>query len=252
MFDLMTIVGMSVGFLFMGVAILTAEGSDIAYFLDMPSVYITYGGTLAAVMISFPVTELKGIMKVAIKAFVVKPMEPKKLIDDCRRYAELARRDGILALENITSEIKDPFLVRGVQLAVDGTDPDLIQQMMTTELEYILDRHEKGKQLFDSIAKYCPAFGMIGTLIGLILMLRNLSDPSALGAGMGVAIITTLYGAIVAYLVATPIADKLAIRSKEEQLIKEMMIKGVMSIQSGDNPRIVEQKLKIFLAPRMR
>ena len=135
---------------------------------------------------------------------------------------------------------------------MDGTDPEVISSMMRTELDYITERHEQSIKILKTYALYAPSFGMIGTLIGLVIMLANLSDPDAIGPAMSLALITTLYGAIIAYLVANPLAEKLTKRDKEEVLVKEMIVKGVMSIQSGDNPRIVEQKLKIFLAPKMR
>jgi chemotaxis protein MotA len=168
------------------------------------------------------------------------------------KYAEVARRDGILALENVTADIDDPFIVSGIQMAVDGTDPDLIEAIMMNDLEAVEARHAEGKAVFDNIGKFAPAFGMIGTLIGLVIMLKNMNDPSKIGPGMAVALITTFYGALLANLVALPLAEKLGRRSREEVLLKMIVIKGVMAIQSGDNPRIVEQKLKTFLPTRMR
>lgn len=164
----------------------------------------------------------------------------------------MARRDGILALENVTDDIKDPFLVSGIQMAVDGTDPDLIETIMMNDLEAVESRHAEGKALFDNIGKFAPAFGMIGTLIGLVIMLQHMDDPSKIGPAMAVALLTTLYGALLANLFAMPMAEKLGLRSREEVLLKLVVIKGVMAIQSGDNPRIVEQKLKTFLPNRLR
>ena len=137
-------------------------------------------------------------------------------------------------------------------MAVDGTDPELIEQVMDNELDSLMERHSIGKAMFDGIGKYAPAFGMIGTLVGLVAMLANMSDPSAIGAGMAVALITTLYGALIANAIAIPLADRLALRSSEEVLYKTIIIKGVMAIQSGDNPRTVEQKLRAFLSPSQR
>ena len=168
------------------------------------------------------------------------------------RYAEVARRDGILALENVSDEISDPFLVSGIQMAVDGTDPVLVEQMLIGELDALAERHEKGKALLDTLGKYAPAFGMIGTLVGLVIMLQNMDDPSKIGPGMAIALITTLYGSLIANLVALPLSDKLSVRSAEEMLLKSIIIRGIMAIQSGDNPRIVEQKLKTFLPHRLR
>jgi chemotaxis protein MotA len=175
-----------------------------------------------------------------------------ELIKDLVSYAEVARRDGILSLENVIADVKDPFIVSGIQMAVDGTDPDLIEQIMIGELETVAARHESGKAMFDNIGKYAPAFGMIGTLVGLVIMLQNMDDPDSIGPAMAVALLTTLYGSMLANLFALPIADKLAKRSEDELLVKSIVIKGVMSIQSGDNPRVVEQKLKSFLPHRLR
>jgi len=149
-------------------------------------------------------------------------------------------------------QVSDVFLKNGIQLAVDGTEPELLRDIMETELKYLEERHSKGKSIMEAFATLAPAWGMIGTLIGLILMLASLDDPDALGPGMALALITTLYGSLMANLVFTPMAGKLGMKSKQEIQIRELMIMGILSIQSGDNPRIVEQKLNSFIAPKMR
>ena len=252
MLDLSTIFGLIAGVVLLAIGILITPGADMMLFVSPASAFITVGGSICAVFVTFPIGDLKSVGGVLKMAFKYEKTTPNELIKDFRRYADIARRDGILALENVTQEVRDPFMVRGIQLAVDGTDPEVIQSMMLTELDYIHDRHLRGIKIMKQLAVYAPAFGMIGTLIGLVIMLANLEDPSMIGPSMAVAMITTLYGAIVTNLFATPIAEKLGVRNNEERLIKELMIKGVMSIQSGDNPRIVEQKLKIFLPPRFR
>lgn len=228
------------------------SSSDIDTFYDAPSVAIVFGGATACALISFPIHHVAGVAKVVKNCFLTKAADTNALIADMVRFAEVARREGILALENLTQSIKDPFLVTGVQLAVDGTDPDLIESILMSELESIEARHAEGKALFDNIGKYAPAFGMIGTLIGLVIMLKNMSDPASIGPAMATALLTTFYGSMISNLVALPLADKLALRSREELMLKLIIIKGVMSIQSGDNPRIVEQKLKTFLPHRIR
>ncbi len=252
MLDLSTIFGLIAGVCLLAIGILITPGADMMLFVSPASAFITIGGSICAVFVTFPIGDLKSVGKVLKMGFKYEKTTPNVLIKDFRRYADIARRDGILALENVTQEVRDPFMIRGIQLAVDGTDPEVIQSMMLTELDYIHDRHLRGIKIMKQLAVYAPAFGMIGTLIGLVIMLANLEDPSMIGPSMAVAMITTLYGAIVTNLFATPIAEKLGVRNNEERLIKELMIKGVMSIQSGDNPRIVEQKLKIFLPPRFR
>lgn len=252
MIDLATLVGILGGFFLIAVGILITPGASLDLFLDPASLLITVGGAVCSTLINFPLRDLRNSWRVIVLAFREERTKPGKLITDFRKYADIARRDGILALENVTHEIQDPFLVRGLQLAVDGTDPEMIQTMMRTELDYIQERHNRGIRILKQFSMYAPAFGMIGTLIGLVIMLANLSDPSKIGPSMAVAIITTFYGAVLSYLIATPMAEKLTIRNNEEALVKEMIIKGVMSLQSGDNPRIVEQKLKIFLSPQHR
>lgn len=252
MLDFMSILGILCGFAVLAFGVLSAQNAKLVYFIDPPSMFITIGGTICAIMIMFPISQLKSLVRVIRHAFIYRSRSALKVIADFRKFADIARRDGILALENVSADIDDEFLVKGIQLAVDGTDPDVIQTMMRTELDQMTERHDKGIDVLKKIAEYAPSFGMIGTLIGLVIMLKNLSDPSTIGPAMAVAIITTLYGAVLAFLVAGPLAQKLEIRSKEEALVREMMIKGVMSIQSGDNPRIVEQKLRIFLPPSLR
>ncbi len=248
--DIATLIGLLVGTGLISWAIVSK--SDLGNFIDPASVAIVIGGSIAASLISNPLKDFLGVAKVLKNAFFSKAMNPKKLIEDLVGYAEVARRDGILSLENMTRDIDDEFIVRGVQMAVDGTDPELIEQIMTSEVEALSERHVHGKALLDGIGRYAPAFGMIGTLIGLVCMLQDMDDPSKIGPGMAVALLTTLYGALLANLVALPLADKLATRSEEELLSKAIIIRGVMSIQSGDNPRIVEQKLKTFLPPALR
>jgi chemotaxis protein MotA len=243
--DIATIIGLISGSALLLWAIMSK--ADLGTFIDSGSIAIVIGGSISAAMISFPVQNLLGVAKVLKNCFFSKARNPISLIQELVHYAEVARRDGILALENVAGDIKDPFLVSGIQMAVDGTDPDLIETVMLSDLEAVESRHMEGKALFDNIGRYAPAFGMIGTLIGLVIMLQNMSDPDSIGPAMAIALLTTLYGALVSNLVALPLADKLGLRSREEMMLRMIVIKGVMSIQSGDNPRIVEQKLKTFL-----
>lgn len=248
--DIATVIGLITGVSLLAWGILSK--SEAGPFLDGGSAAIVFGGSVAAALISFPIQNLLGVAKVVRNCFFTKSRDPHDLIFDMVKYAEVARRDGILALENVTAGIRDPFLVSGIQMAVDGTDPDLIDKILMSDLEAVEARHAEGKALFDNIGKFAPAFGMIGTLIGLVIMLQNMNDPSKIGPGMAVALLTTLYGAVLANLFALPMAEKLGLRSREEVLLKMVVIKGVMAIQSGDNPRIVEQKLKTFLPNRVR
>ena len=248
--DLATLIGLVTGVSLLLWAVMSK--APISTFIDVGSIAIVGGGAVAAALISFPINKVFGVAKVLKKTVFAKSQSPTNLISDLVRFAEIARRDGILALENVTHEISDSFLVSGIQMAVDGTDPELIEQILTNEMECVADRHADGRGLLENIGKYAPAFGMIGTLIGLVIMLQNMDDPNAIGPGMAVALLTTLYGALIANLVALPLADKLGVRSSEELLLKSIVIRGVMSIQAGDNPRVVEQKLKTFLPPGLR
>lgn len=249
--DFATVVGLGAGTVLLGIAFLLASPTPGIY-ADLNSVIIVMGGTTAAVLVSLPLARVLKFVNVAKNAFRQENRSAVVLISTLVKFAEIARRDGILALENATAEADDEFLVKGIQLAVDGTDPTVIKETMEAELEFTETRHEDGKKIFDLATKYAPAFGMIGTLIGLVAMLAGLDDPKSIGSGMAVALITTLYGAILANLVFGPLADKLDIRNQEEGLMKQIVISGVMSIQAGDNPRIVAQKLKIFLPPGER
>ena len=248
--DIATIIGLVLGVVVIVGAILMGGAPQM--FFDAPSVVIVVLGAIAAVFISFPLSNILGLPKVMMKTIFAKSAPVDDILAQLVGFAEVARRDGILALENHVDQIKDPLLIQGIQMAVDGTDPELIEAIMEADLENMITRHEIAKGIFDGLGKYAPAFGMIGTLIGLVTMLGDMSDPSGIGAGMAVALLTTLYGAIIANVVFCPLADKLALRSNEEITAKTIVIKGVISIQSGDNPRVVEQKLKTFLPPSAR
>lgn len=246
--------GILFGFLGTWVLIVWAifAGGNVGAYVNPPGMILVIGTSLCVLFISFPAKNLKQLFGVAKQAVVAHNRSIDQLIEDLVSYAEIARRDGILSLENSTKDIDDPFIVRGIQMAVDGTDPELIEQIMSTELENTVERHEQGKGMFESLGKYAPAFGMIGTLVGLVAMLSDLEDPAQIGSGMAIALLTTMYGAMIANGVALPIADRLGQRSADEILYKTIIIKGVMAIQSGDNPRIVDQKLRTFLPPSLR
>jgi chemotaxis protein MotA len=248
--DVSTIIGLILGSVLIILAILL--GGDLVAYLNAPSVLIVVGGATAATMTAYPLARFLKLPKVAMKTIFTKPVAPATLIKQLVELAEIARRDGILALENMTDQVEDEFLVRGIQMAVDGTDPEVIQQIMETDLENLMERHEAGKGLLDALGRFAPAFGMIGTLIGLVAMLSNMDDPSKIGAGMAAALLTTLYGALLANIAFLPLADKLAVRSSEEVLAKTIIIQGVMAIQAGDNPRNVQSKLMTFVPPTQR
>ncbi len=248
--DISTISGLVTAASLIGLAIFMGGGA--LGFVNLPSMLITLGGGLAATMTAFPLPKFLGAIGVVQKAFFSKPQSPIEVIGQLVEFAKKARREGILVLEQEAEGIDDHFLRNGIELAVDGMEPELIRSILDTDLAYVAERHRVGAAFFGKLGDYCPAFGMIGTLVGLVQMLQNMNDPALLGPGMATALLTTLYGAIVANVIALPIKDKLEARSEEEVLVKSLMLEGVLSIQSGDNPRVVEQKLKSFLAPALR
>lgn len=249
--DIATLIG-TIGAVVL-VVISIMMNDTITTFIHMPSLLLVGGGTVMAILISFPLTKALRIAGVIKKTLFTKHADPVTNVMTLVRLAEVARRDGILSLENHLAEGDyDDFMVRGLRMAIDGQDPQVIQAAMEQEVETLMERHGVGKAILDTGGKYAPAFGMIGTVMGLIIMLGNMDDPAKLGPGMAVALITTFYGSIFANLVFLPLADKLALRSTEEVSQRVLIIRGVMSIQSGDNPRIVQQKLMAFLDAAQR
>ncbi|MEM9166988.1 MAG: MotA/TolQ/ExbB proton channel family protein [Planctomycetota bacterium] len=248
--DIGTVIGLVVAVA--AIALGVVFGGNPLALIDIVSIFVVLIGTIGAVTMCFPLARITKLHTVVMQAIFSSPPDPIEIIKDLVKYAELARREGILSLENMTGDMKDPFIVRGIKMAVDGTDPELIKDIMDTELEALMDRHAAGKGMLDAIAKYAPAYGMIGTLLGLIFMLQSMDDPAAIGPGMAVALITTLYGAMLANLFAGPFSEKLAAKDAEEVLVKTIIVSGVMAIQSGDNPRVVQAKLATFLPPNQR
>jgi len=248
--DIATIGGIVVGMAMIIIAIMKRTG--IGAFIDVESLLIVLGGTIAATFVNYPLPQVLSTFKVVRKALGTHTYKPEDTIAILVSFAEKARREGLLALEAEADKVDESFLKKGIELIVDGTDPELVRSIMETELSFIEERHGLGAQVFDRMGESAPAFGMVGTLIGLIAMLASLDDPSTIGPAMAVALITTFYGSLFANLIFIPIAGKLKIRSREEVLNKELMIEGVLSIQAGENPRIVAEKMKSFLNPADR
>ena len=249
--DLASLAGLGLG---MGMIIFSILGTGVSVsnYLDIGSLLMVLGGSLAAVIVSNP---LQRIMKIATYfkiVFNVNNFEIEKIITTLVRFSEKARRDGLLALEDDLEEVEDVFMKKGIQFVVDGTDPEIISTMLYSDLNQQQERHAAGIKIFEDWGSLAPAFGMIGTLAGLIGMLANLDDPDSIGSGMALALITTMYGSIFANMFFIPIKNKLLDRDHEETLVKEILIEGILSIQSGDNPRILESKLISFLPPDKR
>lgn len=227
-----------------------ASGGSFGIFVNGPGMLIVVGGTLAVVLMKFPLSATLGSFKVAAKVFFHKSDSPSKLITQSVEMANVARKEGLLGLEQI--EIENEFLKKGIQLVVDGHEVQLVQRMLDKDIDLTIERHEEGQAIFQSIGSVAPAMGMIGTLIGLVQMMSNMDDPKAIGPAMAVALLTTLYGAVIANAIALPIADKLAIRSKEEGTTKSLILEIVSSIQEGLNPRVMKGLLDTYLPEHQR
>jgi chemotaxis protein MotA len=249
--DISTIGGIFLGFAMVGMGIIIG-GVGVGIYVDIPSILIVLGGSFAGLMISNPLPRVLGVMKYLKHALQIPNYELEKTITTLVNFSERARREGLLALEDDIEEVEDEFLKNGIQLVVDGTDPELIKSILYNDVGQLEERHSIGIKIFDDWGALAPAFGMIGTLIGLIAMLANLDDPDAIGSGMATALITTLYGSFVANLLFIPIKNKLEDRDKSERLSRDIMIEGILSIQAGDNPNILKYKLISFLEPAKR
>jgi len=251
--DIMTILGIMVGLALCGYGIILSAGvPGLVAFINIPSVLITFGGSFASLMVNYPLKRVVNFAKVLNKALKETHEDPSEIINTFVNLSKKARTDGLLALEEDVKNIKNDFLKRGVQLVIDGVDAEFIRNLMETELTFIRERHKVGQEMFFALGTYNPAWGIIGTVIGLILMLRRLEDPSMIGIGMAVALLTTLYGLIGGYLIWNPIGGKLRRKSEEEIFVKEVIIRGVMLLQAGAAPRLIESNLKAYLEPKMR
>jgi len=248
--DIATLIGILVSFGLVIVSILA--GGDGSWFVNAPSLMIVGGGTMGATLLAYPLADVLGVFKVVKNVFMHKSQVVGELIPLISDFAKKARQEGILSFESQLDQIEDPFLVQGIQMAIDGMESSAIEDVMTTEIIYLEERHRLGSEIFSTMGTFAPAVGMLGTIIGLVQMLMQMADPSQIGAPMAVALLTTFYGTLLANLVFLPIAGKLKTRSKQEILVKQLVLEGVISIQSGDNYRVVEQKLKAFIAPKAR
>ncbi len=241
--DLATLIGIvgAIGAIIISIMM----GGEMGMFVNAPGLMIVVGGTVAVTLMKFPLGLTLGAFGIALKAFIHKPQQPSKIIEQSMELASVARKEGLLGLENV--EVENEFLRDGIQLVVDGNDPALVQKMLTKNISLAIERNETGLNIFKAIGDVAPAMGMIGTLIGLVQMMSNMSDPKAIGPAMAVALLTTFYGAVIANTMALPIADKLAHRSNEERLNKSMILESINAIQEGLNPRMIEGLLNAYL-----
>ena len=248
--DIATIIGIVVSFGLMLWAILM--GGPLSLFIDLPSIAIVFGGTAGVALISFPLADVLGTIAIFKKTVLIRETNTNALIAQMMEFATRARKGGILSLQDSIDQVEDQFLVKALQMAVDGQEPADLKTMLQTEIDNIAARHSNGAQILDTRGAIAPAMGMVGTLIGLVQMLQNMSDPAAIGPAMAVALLTTFYGAVLANVLFIPMAGKLKTRSKTEILQKTVITEGMESILSGENPRIMEQKLHAYIAPRKR
>ncbi len=248
--DLATILGMVVSFSLITLALMLG-GSPII-FVDGPSMLIVFGGTIGATLTHYPLPVVLSVGRVIKKTLLAKTPSSQSIIDQFMEYANRARREGILSLEQVINNLDNAYVRKGMQLTVDGLEPDAIQGILEAEISSTEARHGTGIDLMGALASYAPALGMIGTVIGLVQMLQTMDDPSSIGPAMAVALITTFYGAILANLVFLPLVGKLKQRSKDEILIMEMQMEGILGIARGENPRIIAEKLSSFQPPKER
>ncbi|WP_054031319.1 motility protein A [Desulfatitalea tepidiphila] len=248
--DLATLLGIvvAVGLVFFSIVM---DGSA-TWFINYPSLMIVLGGTMGATLINYPISDVVSMFRVTKNAFRQRTPNPLGIIPVMVDFAKRARKEGVLAFEKYIREIDDPFLSKAMQMAVDGLGNDAIEEVLNTEILWLEERHRLGAEIYATMGTFAPAVGMLGTIIGLVQMLMQMKDPSAIGAPMAVALLTTFYGTLLANFLFLPISGKLKVRSRQEILAKQMVVQGILAIQAGDNHRIVSEKLKAFLSPTAR
>ena len=251
--DIASLLGIVLGLVMLVFGIITNAGiGGFGRYIDPASAIITFGGAFAATLASYSLADYIAGLKSFTLIFKTTAMNASEMIQKIIELSNVARKEGLLSLEESAADLDEPFLKKGILLIVDGTDPDLVRAIMETELVNVDSRHKKLISFWDTLGAMGPAWGMIGTLVGLVNMLYNMDDAGAIGPAMAVALITTLYGSLLANWICTPVANKLKDNNAAEMTLKEVMIEGLLSIQAGENPRVIEEKLKSFLAPKDR
>ncbi len=251
--DIASIIGLIVCFVLMVFGILFGNDVSVIFgFLDAPSALITFGGSFCCILASYTLPDFVAGLKSFTLIFKLSALNVPEIIQKIIDLSNVARKEGLLSLEEAASDIDDEFLKKGILLIVDGTDPELVRGIMETELVSVEGRHKDKIGFWENLGAMGPAWGMIGTLIGLINMLKDMNDPTSIGPSMAVALVTTLYGSVLANWICAPVATKLKGKNDEEMMMKEIEIEGLLSIQAGENPRVIEEKLKSFLAPKDR
>lgn len=251
--DIASILGLVICFAMFLVGVATSGGlQSIGSYWDLPSVFITFGGSFAAVLASNSMQSFISGLKSFALVLKVPQNNTTEMIQNIIELSNVARKEGLLSLEEAAGDLEDPFLKKGILLIVDGTDPELVRAIMETELVSMDSRHKARIGFWENVGAMGPAWGMIGTLVGLVNMLNNMQDANAIGPNMAVALITTLYGSLLANWICAPVANKLKSHNEMEMMQKEIMIEGLLSIQAGENPRVIEEKLKSFISPAER
>jgi len=248
--DIATLIGLATA---IGLVITAIQlGGSLSSFIDPISFLIVVGGTIGATLVNYPLREVLGAVSIGMKTFISKLEDPTNVIGQLIGLSQVVRKEGILAMQNQVEGFTDPFLKKAIQMAIDGQEPGIIDDILYSEVEKVSDRHALGAEIFFTLGAFSPAFGMIGTLVGLVLMLQNMDDPATIGPSMSVALITTFYGALLANIFFLPMAGKLKTLSKKEILVHEIVISGVQSLVAGENPRVMEQRLLGYLPPKER
>jgi chemotaxis protein MotA len=251
--DLATLFGVLLAWGVVVFSMFHATEGDLSAYVKPPEILLVVGGSLGAAMLSMPLHTITGVVGYLKKWALNKESHIEHVIKEMVQYAETARRDGVLALESVAREAPDAFLRRGLQLTIDGTDPEIIERILRIEVDSMAERHKHGKHFFGTLAKFGPGFGLMATLIAQVAMFRHLDgDASVIGKALAIALTGTLYGCMLQNLVAGPISEKLAMRSHEEVFAKEIILQGVLSIQAGNNPRVVEMQLMSFLSTKQQ
>ncbi len=250
--DFATIVGILAGFALIAVALVRGGTGSGREFLHAPSMLIVLGGTVSATLVHFSLAQFLRIILLVKKTVFYRLPTEHDVVQRMVNYAAINRRDGALVLEQQVPSAGDAFLAKGLRMVVDGQKPEEMDQQLSTEIEHLRQRHTESKRILEFMGSAAPAFGMIGTLIGLVQMLSKLEDPSKIGAGMATALITTFYGALLANLVFIPLAGKLGMRSKREGLLREMMLEGLLGIIRGEGPTVVRERMHAFISARKR
>lgn len=251
--DLATLIGLLLAWGAVVYSMFHASHGAVGAYVKPAEMLLVFGGSIGAAFLSMPLHNITGVVGYIKKWMFSKPAHVEHTIKEMVQYAETARRDGVLALESVAREAPDPFLRRGLQLTIDGTDPEIIERILRIEIEAMQERHKHGKHFFHTLAKFGPGFGLMATLIAQVAMFKNLAgDPAVIGNALAIALTGTLYGCLLQNLMAGPIAEKLSLRSQEEVFAKEIVLQGVLSIQAGNNPRVVEMQLLSFLSAKQQ